>query len=151
MIKISIFDKLKFWKEHSAEKDNIGLNDDLGIQTKNMDYGRTGMPESNMFNSDEGMPNTQQADILGIGSEKRGFERPGLPTHESFGSQDVSALDQTGFEANNPSSIEAFKQTQQSTTANKELELISAKLDTIKLILDNLDRRIANLEKIARE
>ncbi len=152
MIKISIFDKLKFWKEHSAEKDNIGLNDDLGIQTKNMDYDRTGMPESDMFNSDKDMPNTQQVDSnLGIGSEKKGFDRSGLPTHESFGSQDVSALDQTGFDANNPSSIEPFKQTQQSTTANKELELISAKLDTIKLILDDLNRRIANLEKIARE
>ena len=152
MIKISIFDKLKFWKDHSAGEDNIGLNDDLGIQTQNMDYDRTGIPKSDMFNSEKAMPNIQQADSnQGIGSEKRGFDRSGLPTHESFGSQDISALDQTGFDTNNPSSIESFKQSQQSTTANKELELISAKLDTIKLILDDLNRRIANLEKIAKE
>lgn len=143
MIKISIFDKLKFWKEHSAEKDNIGLNDDLGIQTDSMSYDRTGMPESNMSDI--------QQDNLGIGSEKSDFDRSGLPTHESFGSQDTSALDQAGFDANKPSSIESFKQTRQSTTADKELELISAKLDTIKLILNDLDRRIANLEKIAKE
>lgn len=150
MIKISIFDKLKFWKEHSAGEDNIGLNDDLGIQTENMDYDRTGIPKSDMFNSEKDVPNTQQ-DNLGIGSEKSGFDKSGLPTHESFGSQDISALDQAGFDANKPSGIEPFKQTQQTTTADKELELISAKLDTIKLILDDLNRRIANLEKIARE
>ena len=150
MIKISIFDKLKFWKEHSAEKDNIGLNDDLGIQTQNMDYDRTGIPKSDMFDSEKDMPDIQQAN-LGIGSEKSGFDNSGLPTHESFDSQDTSALGQTGFDANNPSSIDSFKQTQQSTTTDKELELISAKLDTIKLILNDLDRRIANLEKIAKE
>lgn len=150
MIKISIFDKLKFWKDHSAEKDNIGLNDDLGIQTDDIGYDRTGIPKSDMINSEIGMPNIQQ-DNLGIGSEKSGFDNSGLPRHESFGSQDTSALDQAGFDANKPSSIESFKQTRQSTTADKELELISAKLDTIKLILNDLDRRIANLEKIAKE
>lgn len=153
VIKISIFDKFKFWKDHSAGEDNIDLNDDLGIQTQNMDYDRTGMPESDMFNSEKDMPNIQQANNnTGIGSEKSGFDRSGLPTHKSFGSQDVSALDQAGFDANKPSSIESFKQTRQSTTtADKELELISSKLDTIKLILNDLDRRIANLEKIAKE
>lgn len=150
MIKISIFDKLKFWKDHSAGEDNIGLNDDLGIQTDDIGYDRTGIPKSDMFNSEKGMPNIQQ-DNLGIGSEKSGFDNSGLPTHENFGSQDISALDQTGFDANNPSGIESFKQTRQTTTSDKELELISAKLDTIKLILDDLNRRIANLEKIAKE
>ena len=34
-------------------------------------------------------------------------------------------------------------------TDSRELELISSKLDTIKAILNSLDRRIANLEKLS--
>jgi len=142
VIKISIFDRFPFGKKKVSENNDSFINDNLGLNSENMGYDRTGMPESNMSDI--------QQDNLGIASEK-GFDRTGMPTHESFGSQDTSALDQTGFDANKPSSIESFKQTRQSTTADKELELISAKLDTIKLILDNLDRRIANLEKIAKE
>ena len=143
MIKISIFDRFPFGKKKVSEDNYSAAEDNLGLGNENMGFDRTGMPESNMSDI--------QQDNLGIGSEKKGFDRSGLPTHESFGSQDTSALDQAGFDANNPSGIEPFKQTQQSTTADKELELISAKLDTIKLILDDLNRRIANLEKIAKE
>jgi len=148
VIQISILDKFPFGKKKISEDNYSAAEDNLGLGNE-----RTGMPESNMFNSEESMPNFQNSDnSLETGSEKSGFDRSGLPTHESFGSQDVSALDQAGFDANKPSSIESFKQTRQSTTtADKELELISSKLDTIKLILNDLDRRIANLEKIAKE
>ena len=143
MIKISIFDRFPFGKKKGSEDNDSFINNNLGLNSENLGYDRTGMPESSMSDI--------QQDNSGIGSEKSGFDRSGLPTHESFGSQDTSALDQTGFDANKPSSIESFKQTHQSTTSDKELELISAKLDTIKLILDDLNRRIANLEKIAKE
>ncbi len=147
MIKISIFDRLPFGKKKGSEDNYSSAEDNLGLSND-----RAGMPESDMFNSGEGMPNFQpDNNSLETGSEKSGFDRSGLPTHQSFGSQDTSALDQTGFDANKPSSIESFKQTRQLTTSDKELELISAKLDTIKLILDDLNRRIANLEKIAKE
>ena len=35
--------------------------------------------------------------------------------------------------------------------SEKDLELISAKLDAIKALLDNLNQRVASLERIARE
>ena len=143
MINIGFFDKLPFGKKKASEDNYFTAENNLGLGNENMGYDRTGMPESSMSDI--------QQDNLGIGSEKSGFDRSGLPTHERFGSQDTSALDQTGFDSNKPSSIESFKQTHQSTTSDKELELISAKLDTIKLILDDLNRRIANLEKIAKE
>jgi len=145
VIKISIFDKFSFGKKKLSENNDSSINNDLGLDNKNMGFDRTGMPESDMFD-------VPQADNnIGIISEKKDFDRSGLPTHENFSSQDTSALNQAGFDANNPSDINSFKQTQKTTTDDKELELISAKLDTIKLILDNLDRRIANLEKIAKE
>lgn len=145
MINIGFFDRLPFGKKKGSEDNDSFINDNLGLNTEDIGYDKSGMPESNMSD-------IHQADSnIGIGSEKSGFDNSGLPTHESFGSQDISALDQTGFDANKPSSIESFKQTRQSTTADKELELISAKLDTIKLILDDLNRRMANLEKIAKE
>ncbi len=145
MINIGFFDI--FGKKKVSENNYSAAEDNLGLDNENIGYERTGMPESDMFNSERSMPNFQNTDSRG----KSGFDRSGLPTHESFGSQEISALDQTGFDANKPSSIESFKQTRQSTTTDKELELISSKLDTIKLILNDLDRRIANLEKIAKE
>jgi len=145
VINIGFFDKIPFLKKKNSEDNNHFVNNDLGLDNENIGYDRNEMPESGMFDIPQADNN------LGISSEKKGFERSGLPTHESFSSQDTSALEQTGFDANNLSSIESLKQTQQTTTSDKELELISAKLDTIKLILDNLDRRIANLEKIAKE
>jgi hypothetical protein len=38
----------------------------------------------------------------------------------------------------------------QQPSNGRELELISAKLDSIKLILEDLDRRVKDIEKIAR-
>ncbi len=89
-------------------------------------------------------------DNLGLNNEYSDFDRTGLPPNDMVRSE-YGMPEQTDFGAQNPSSIESFKQTRQSTTTDKELELISSKLDTIKLILNDLDRRIANLEKIAKE
>lgn len=46
--------------------------------------------------------------------------------------------------------IQPLQQVQPSITS-KDIEIISAKLDAIKAMLDNLNQRIANLERIARE
>ncbi len=44
--------------------------------------------------------------------------------------------------------MESF-QTSQSYGSNKEMEIISAKLDNLRLTLENISQRIANLERIA--
>lgn len=41
--------------------------------------------------------------------------------------------------------------TSPSQITEKDLELISAKLDAIKALLESLNQRVANLERIARE
>jgi len=80
------------------------------------------------------------------------FERAGLPSSDMIKpGYGMPEFEQTDFGVQQPSSIESFRQSKQTDTASKELELISSKLDTIKLILNDLDRRIANLEKIAKE
>jgi len=90
-------------------------------------------------------------DNIGL-NEDIGFDRTGMPSSDMAKPEyGMPEFEQTDFSLQNPSSIESFKQTRQSTTTDKELELISSKLDTIKLILNDLDRRIANLEKIAKE
>jgi hypothetical protein len=143
---MGFFDKIPFVKKKNSEDSSYSFaNDNSGLDNENMGFDRTGMPESDMFD-------VPQADSnIGIISEKKDFDRTGMPTHENFSSQNTSALGQADFDANNPQGINSFKQIQKTTTSDKELELISAKLDTIKLILDNLDMRIANLEKIAKE
>ena len=90
-------------------------------------------------------------DNIGL-NEDIGFDRTGLPSSNmakpGYG---MPEFEQTDFGVQQPSSIESFRQSKQTDIRSKELELISSKLDTIKLILDDLDRRIANLEKIAKE
>lgn len=52
--------------------------------------------------------------------------------------------------ASQPAAFDEMRQHKEGGMLKKDIELISSKLDTIKLILDNMDRRIANLEKIAQ-
>lgn len=42
-------------------------------------------------------------------------------------------------------------QSQQAYTASKEMELISAKLDSLRAAVENLSQRIASLERMARD
>ena len=37
------------------------------------------------------------------------------------------------------------------TTLEKDIQLLSAKLDSLKAILDNINQRLANIERIAHE
>lgn len=94
---------------------------------------------------DDEQENIPQDDILFQGSYDPGSPQDSLPFPERG-----LGMEQPDLSLQRPASISSFNQQQQATTMNKELELISAKLDTIRLILDNLDRRVANLEKIAR-
>ena len=48
-----------------------------------------------------------------------------------------------------PSATSAFAQPQQSI--DKDIQLLSAKLDSLKAILDNINQRLANIERIAQE
>ncbi len=87
------------------------------------------------FQDNENYLGFESGQIESKGYRGSRYENPGFQQQESFQS---------------PSSMGGFSQ-QRELSSSKEMELISAKLDTIKLMLENLDRRVANLERIAEQ
>src|SRR3989338_1213108 len=85
-------------------------------------------------------------DPLGYGEHMPDFEeKPLFPTQESPRPMPKgSPYKQTTFQQ--PQAPAAFSQ---QTDVNRDLELISSKLDTIKAMLSSLDQRTANLERAA--
>ena len=88
----------------------------------------------------------------------QGTAEGGMPVHDNLGLEEKSPFGDPPTElnqANEPFSpqrsaeVPPQQPTQQLTSGNRDLELISSKLDTIKAILGSLDQRIANLEKLS--
>ncbi len=99
-----------------------------------------------------------QRDVL---AGTRGTAMPGRPGTSAGSSPEPFSTpgDSAGQGAGTPSAFEGresgpFGHSAAPRTpkvADKDIELINAKLDSIKAILENLNRRIEELEKIARE
>jgi len=74
-------------------------------------------------------------------SFEKGFKQP------DFGASDTS-FDQNRF--SQPQAFGAFE-SQKSYNNEQEIKLISSKLDTLMAKMDNMNQRIANLERIASD
>lgn len=131
---MSVFDKLKFWKreddfdfdkltdkEMGAGKEDLFKGEDLGLEQKSAE-----LEEKPMF------PEEQQP----AAQPQQQFTEPGLQPP--------------------PGGLQQMQQQQAMATApapagtkERDTELLSSKLDTIKALLNSLDQRIANLEKAA--
>ena len=97
--------------------------------------------------ADEQLKTGIKDDPLGLDQESDFEERSPFP--EQAQSRPVikgSPYKQTNFQQ--PSPPTAFSQ-ESENNINRDLELISSKLDTIKAMLCSLDQRTANLEKAA--
>ncbi len=145
---MGFLDKLMFWKgsENLITPNNAGLD----IQ----------MPD---LNSPAGLPNSDQA--LGLPNMN-----PGLPPHENSFNESLNTPNmnlnqsqgqnhQFGSQSGFPSSQQNYSQQQftpissqqdQSSELQKDIQIISLKLDAIKSELDAMNQRIVTIEKIAQ-
>lgn len=117
---MSFFSKLAFWKKDDGFE-NMGLGDKgMGADLAAPDFGLGPAPYV-----DTGLEGSY-----------------GLPTQPQ---------QQPSFQRPQPSQPQ-FQQTspQQSFTAEKDMEIISSKLDALRAILDSINQRLANLETIAK-
>jgi len=72
---------------------------------------------------------------------------PGLDEKSSFPEEpEVEPLSSPRFQSSPARQASAFSP---SSGANRDLELINSKLDTLKAILNSMDQRIAHLEQIS--
>jgi hypothetical protein len=136
---MSLLNKLMFWKkeddfdfdklaDHEMGKADTGLHsDELGLGQQDL-----GLDNQAAF-----------PDQTGIDPANVGSTAPGTANIPGMGSQPAGSLSQ----AQQPTVSSPLSATPGSNS--RELELISSKLDTIKAILNSLDRRMANLEKLS--
>ena len=123
----------------------FGGKDDFDFDSAlNQDIGKPGSSPL----GDAGMP---VQDDLGLGEKSPFGDSPTTGTNP-FDPPDKPSTSQGGlgepqFGSSMQSQHPSAPTPPISSGGNKELELIGSKLDTIKAILDSLDRRIANLEK----
>jgi len=114
VIKIAIFDKLRFWKKKPAPLPDIGGGDDLGLPPLPGEEGATGYG------------------AYGAPIEPAGYPPPAwMPTP-------VTPMQHAAYQPVSPQEV-----------TNKDLEIISAKLDSIRANLDAINQRLANLERVA--
>jgi hypothetical protein len=119
---MSLFDKLKFWKKEEEFNFNEPSKPDLtSSETLGHDFG---------------------AHPLAPDSEPLDFSEP-------------SALDTPTENPTSPTSMKSFSSAASRTAAptaastsmgGRDLELLNAKLDNIRLVLNSIEQRLANLE-----
>ena len=125
---MGIMHKLAFWK-----KDDF----DLGKDTLGLDRGKN----------------------LGIDSTGKNLGLDRDTTGLDLNREDSSDLNESDYSSvNSPPGMQrnSFNQPQRPQYApqssdNKDLEIISAKLDALKAKMEMIDQRLANIERIARE
>ena len=119
---MAFFSKLAFWKKKD-DIDDIGK--DLGLDKElGLDMGTGPSPE------------------LGMGIEPQQQQQP---------FQKYPSYQQPGFQAPSAPSFPGFQQpSNDSYIASKNLEVISSKLDALRVSLDSINQRLANIEAIAR-
>ena len=120
---MAFFDKLAFWKK---KDDDFGLGD---------------LPP---------LPDDTSLGLPDLGSENM----PGYPSEQNHSYQQpvqerpvprAPITPQQYYEVSPPQS----QQQQQYPPQNREMEVVSAKLDSIRVTLDSINQRIANIERIA--
>ncbi len=147
MINIGIFNNLEFWKKYSGEKDNTGVDNDLGLRQQDQEFDNSGLPKRSPYQQHNKMPEMQEMQPAGFG-ESSGFEGSSFDPNSLMDDQSFSEKNQ--FQKNTNPEFDNFQNRQQSSM-QKDLEIISTKIDSIKLILEDMDRRISEIEKIAKQ
>ena len=117
---MDILKKFMFWK-----KDDLGLND-LDKTMPKTDFGLE--------------PNLGLGQQPGFGHQQ--MQQPMQPSYPSFQVNPATYGPQ-------PQAFESIRQDQQGYTISKEIELISSKLDALRVAIDNLNQRLANIERLA--
>ncbi len=88
-------------------------------------------------------------DLLPFGKKKDDFGLPPMGKEAGVGLQDDFGMQQYPQQYPQPQFQPESVQSMQGFRNDRDMELISAKLDAIKAMLENLNQRVANLERIA--
>lgn len=138
---MGVFDKLKFWKKKEPDF-NLAAGPDLGMDLNapmpglDADFGlgtTGGFGAPNAFE-----PQQQRPDF--------GFAKPADMQREEIPADVRNAPAFGGAFAPQPQ----FQpmQAQQTQTSQQEAQMLSSKLDTVRAMLDSIDQRLKNIERM---
>jgi len=124
---MGIFDMFKFWKK----TDEFDLGSDLSFDTgAKPDFG----PTPNFSKASEAVPHSfGNSETKEPSFSASPFGTPSFPSQSS--------------QTNSFGQSSPFASSPQSTASSADLQLISAKLDTIRVMLENLSARLQHLEQ----
>ena len=137
---MGVLGKLMFWKkkdDFSLDGQDIGkfgTDNGFGDVGKGMGEGNLGMEHPDNL----GLPNTNPY----LRQSQSNFQGTQIPSPNSFS----GATAPPGFQA---PPITPEQPPRQDYVISKDMEIISAKLDSLKAYLDAINQRLSNIERIA--
>ena len=167
---MGISDKLKFWQKEEddfSDLGDFGLGDDMGSTNK-----PTGSPADDMFSQGHGDSGGDP-----FGAPAQGMQQPAAPqqgpapaTPPPSGTDMFGAMGQGPQQPTPPAgpitppagpsqmpqpqpAPAVYGQSQddyQKETFTKDVEIISAKLDSLRATLESINQRLANIERLAQ-
>ena len=138
---MSFLDKVMFWKKKDTLDFGGGLGStDLGNSSLGGGMGSGGMGD---FGVESGFG--QQ----GFSQQPSGYGGGFVPRNDSgnqqYQSQSPGFAQQQSFGMNNNVGMGQ----QQANVSSKDLEIVSSKLDALRTVLDSINQRLANIERMA--
>lgn len=137
-----LLDKLKFWKK---DQDDFGQDPFADLQSP-LQAGEAGTSGGTGFDH-TGLPINDRAGL------QPAMDFTMSPTEQempSFGmSPPSSGQERSSFTTKKLGNEESFTGSPQATTLDKDIALLSSKLDTIKIMLEHLNHRMENIERVA--
>jgi len=107
----------------------------------------TSLPDNNFQNDillqqDTGIPRTQSIEPKPFSAMEQKYR---MPEFEEQQNSRGSSGNSSSFQAQNP-----YQSSASSVTLEKDIQIISSKLDYLKAMLENLNHRLESLERIAK-
>lgn len=142
--------KLKFWKKNDdfnfgddLGKDKMGLGNDLGLSKDSTGLGQ-GLDTNFGLGNEQSFP---QDNSMNQQTSQQKWQQP----QQSFGKQDYDPFNdsmqhgQQGYTVVKPVHNE-----NNNYNKDKEMEIVSLKLDSLRVSIDSLNQRLANIEQMLR-
>ena len=137
---MAVLDKLKFWKKEEKEPMDFTTDPFADLQQPQQGTDRlglplsaTGLPEQNAFQQQLA---EQEMPSFGRSPPQTEREKPSFSSPTKFGN-----VEQAAFQSATTS--------QEIISLQKDIALLSSKLDTIKIMLEHLSHRMENIERLA--
>lgn len=145
---MSFIDKLKFWKKEEdkfAELDaQLGTISSQGGTIPGTETAQTTLESSNYADMDEIM----RARNIGMETDSQETAGAGF---SGFGTEHPAEKKRPSFQSVQQPVYESMQPTQQASASSsmqqQQLELISAKLDTIRISLESMNHRLVTIER----